>query len=70
MTDDKLLAQVRAKLKRVENLSAFALLSGLPRSTLDHLRNGNAKARAGTLLQVNEALRKYKPTMVKKDPQQ
>jgi DNA-binding phage protein len=70
MTDDKLLAQVRAKLKRVENLSAFALLSGLPRSTLDHLRNGNAKARAGTLMQVKEALGKYKPRLLPKEPKQ
>lgn len=66
MTNEKLLAQVRAKLKRVENLSAFALLSGLPRSTLDHLRNGNSKARTGTLMQVDEALRTYKPRLTPK----
>lgn len=63
MTNDKLLAQVRAKLKRVENLSAFALLADLPRSTLDHIRNGSAGARKGTLVLIDEALRKYKPRM-------
>lgn len=70
MTNDQLLAQVRAKLKRVENLSAFALLSGLPRSTLDHLRNSEAKARLGTLKLVDEALRTFKPKLLPKEPPQ
>lgn len=70
MNDDKYLAQIREKLKRVKNLSSFALLSGLPRSTLDHLRNGTSNARRGTLMQVDEALRTFKPPMKPKEPKQ
>jgi DNA-binding phage protein len=61
---DETLARVRATLKRVENLSDFAKRANLPRSTLDHLRNSGAGARAGTLALVEQALKRHRPKLL------
>lgn len=57
-------SEIKAILKRVENLSDFAKRAKLPLRTLDRLKNGDRPATVVTLQAVTAALRKHKPVLL------
>ncbi len=54
--------QIKAELELLENLSAFAERSDLPRRTLERIKaGGDYKANKTTLRLIDQALKRYKP---------
>jgi DNA-binding phage protein len=57
---NKSIKPLRFHLDRLDNLSDFSRVSGIPRRTLDRIKSGRGKPQKTTILSVMAALENYK----------